>query len=42
VEAAADRDLLASELTEAQIAAANARAAAWRAQYRTMPPVAAK
>jgi TPR repeat protein len=42
VEAAADRDLLASELSNAQIDAANARADAWRAQYRTMPPVAAK
>jgi hypothetical protein len=42
VEAAADRDLLASELSNAQIDAANARADAWRARYRTMPPVAAK
>ncbi len=34
LEAAADRDLFASELTDVEIEQANVRAAAWHAQYR--------
>ena len=42
VEAAVDQALFASELNDAEIEQANTRAAAWRAEHRTMPSVAAK